>query len=52
MSGVTVPVSMLASNGKGGAIAAGVLGLLIVLVLAARRDPTVTSASSPNPPRW
>lgn len=40
MSGFTVPVSMLASKGTGGALAAGVIGLLIVLALANRRDPT------------
>ena len=44
MKGFTVPVSMLASKGSGGAIAAGVIGLMIVLVLAARRDPTVKTS--------
>jgi hypothetical protein len=40
MNTFTVPVSMLSSKGAGGALAAGVIGLLIVLALAARSDPT------------
>lgn len=40
MNTFTVPVSMLASKGNGGAIAAGVIGLLIMLALAANSDPT------------
>ena len=43
MSPFTVPVSMIASSGKGGLLAAGVIGLLIVLALAAKNPP------SPNP---
>ena len=44
MKGFTVPISMLTSKGSGGAIAAGVIGLLIVLALAARRDPTTANS--------
>jgi hypothetical protein len=40
MNTFTVPVSMLASTGKGGALAAGVIGLLIMLALASKSDPT------------
>lgn len=45
MNPLTVPVSMIASKGSGGALAAGVIGLLIVLALvaqntAARNQPT------------
>jgi hypothetical protein len=43
MNTLTLPVSMLASKGKGGAVAAGVIGLLILLALAANRDPTARS---------
>ena len=45
MSGISVPVSMISSRGAGGALAAGVIGLLIVLVMVSRRDPT-----NPNRP--
>jgi len=48
MSGFTAPVSMVASKGAGGAIAAGVIGLLLLLALAARRDPTSTATIAPN----
>lgn len=41
MNTFTIPVSMLSSKGTGGAVAAGVIGLLIVLMLASKRDPTV-----------
>lgn len=40
MNGFSVPVSMISSRGAGGALAAGVIGLLIVLVMVSRRDPT------------
>ena len=43
MRALTVPVSMVASKGAGGALAAGVIGLLILLALAARRDPTASN---------
>ena len=43
MSNFTVPVSMLASKGTGGTLAAGVIGLLIVLAVMARRDPTTAN---------
>lgn len=36
MSAFTVPVSMIVSKGNGGLLAAGVIGLLIVLALAAK----------------
>jgi hypothetical protein len=45
MSPVTVPVSMIASKGSGGAIAAGVIGLLILLALAAKNS-TASNGSS------
>jgi hypothetical protein len=48
MSQFTVPVSMLASRGKGGALAAGVLGLLVALVILAQRDPTAPRTSNFN----
>lgn len=41
MNPITAPVSMLAGTGKGVALAAGVIGLLLMLALASRRDPTV-----------
>jgi hypothetical protein len=37
------PVSMLSSKGSGGAIAAAVIGLVLMLALASRRDPTARS---------
>ena len=40
MNTLTLPISMLASKGKGGAMAAAVVGLLILLALAANSDPT------------
>ena len=40
MTPMTVPVSMIASKGTGGALAAGVIGLLIVLALAAQSKQT------------
>lgn len=40
MNTFTVPVSMLASKGSGGIIAAGVIGLLIYLAIKADNDPT------------
>lgn len=45
MNGFTVPISMVSSRGAGGALAATVLGLLVVLVIVSRRDPT-----APNRP--
>lgn len=42
MNSFTVPVSMVSSRGAGAALAAGVIGLLIVLALVAKRDPTVS----------
>lgn len=39
MNAFTVPVSMIASKGNGGVLAAGVIGLLIVLALAAKNPP-------------
>ena len=44
MSAFTVPVAMIAPKGKGGLIAAGVIGLLIVLALAAKAPPTQAPA--------
>lgn len=54
MNAFTVPVSMLASKGAGGALAAGVVGLLLVLALTARRDPTTAQQPSTpqNPWSW
>lgn len=43
MKTFTVPVSMMASKGAGAALAAGVIGLLIMLALAGRSDPTARS---------
>jgi hypothetical protein len=40
MSDFKIPVPMLPGVGKGGSVAAAVVALLIVLALAARRDPT------------
>ena len=40
MKTFTVPVSMMGSKGAGAALAAGVIGLLIMLALASRSDPT------------
>ena len=40
MNAFTTPVSMLASKGSGGVLAAGVIALLIMLALASKRDPT------------
>jgi hypothetical protein len=51
MNGFTVPVSMLASKGSGGALAAGVVGLLLVLALMNRRDPTAAQPPS-NQTAW
>ena len=46
MSPITLPVSMIASKGAGGALAAGVIGLLIVLALVAKNDQA--ARSQPN----
>jgi hypothetical protein len=43
MNAFTVPVSMLAAKGKGGVLAAGVIGLLIIMVLAAKTAPNSTA---------
>jgi hypothetical protein len=40
MSSMTLPISMLASKGKGGVLAASVIGLLILLAIAGNSDPT------------
>lgn len=40
MNAFTVPVSMLGSKGGGATLAAGVIGLLIMLALASKSDPT------------
>ncbi len=40
MTPITTPVSMLAGSGKGTTLAVGVIGLLMLLVIASRRDPT------------
>lgn len=50
MKSFSVPVSMLASKGSGAALAAGVVGLLLVLALASRRDPTAPPV--PKQPTW
>lgn len=41
MNPIATPISMLAGSGKGAALAAGVIGLLLMLALVSRRDPTV-----------
>lgn len=41
MNTFTIPVSMVAGKGKGGAAITGLIALLIVLAIASRRDPTV-----------
>lgn len=38
MTAMTVPVSMMGAKGTGGALAAGVIGLLIVLALVAQNN--------------
>jgi len=48
MSAPTIPVSMIAGSGKGSALAAGVVGLLILLALASRRDPTAHDQTKPQ----
>lgn len=40
MSTLTTPVSMLTGSGNGKVLAIGVVGLILALVLASRRDPT------------
>lgn len=40
MKTFTVPVPMLVSNGGGAVLVIGVLGLLIMLALASKSDPT------------
>jgi hypothetical protein len=35
------PVAMLSNKGSGGAITAAVIGLVLMLAIASRRDPTV-----------
>jgi hypothetical protein len=35
------PVSMMSNKGSGGAVAAAVIGLVLMLAMAQRRDPTV-----------
>ncbi|MHA7599649.1 hypothetical protein [Simplicispira lacusdiani] len=40
MSTFTTPISMVAGSGKGAALAAGVIGLLLMLALASKSDPT------------
>lgn len=44
MTPFAAPVSMIVP-GKGGALAAGVIALLLVLAFAARRDPTATQTT-------
>lgn len=51
MNAFTVPVPMLASKGAGAALAAGVVGLLLVLALMNRRDPTAPAPAS-NQNAW
>jgi hypothetical protein len=41
MNPVTLPISMVARGGKGVLLATGVIGLILMLALASRRDPTV-----------
>ena len=40
MTTMTIPVSMMGAKGTGGALAAGVIGLLIVLALVAQNNQT------------
>lgn len=40
MNAFTVPVPMLVGKGGGAALAVGVVGLLIMLALASKSDPT------------
>lgn len=40
MNTFTTPISMVAGAGKGAALAAGVIGLLLMLALASKSDPT------------
>lgn len=41
MNAFTVPVPMLAGKGAGATLAVSVIGLLIMLALASKSDPTV-----------
>jgi hypothetical protein len=45
MNTFTVPVPMLVNKGAGAALTVGVLGLLIMLVLASKSDPTARNHS-------
>lgn len=40
MNTFMTPISMVAGSGKGAALAAGVIGLLLMLALASKSDPT------------
>lgn len=45
MSKLTTPISMVVGSGKGAALAAGVIGLILMLALASRSDPTARNQS-------
>lgn len=45
MSTFTTPISMVVGSGKGAALAAGVIGLLLMLALASKSDPTARNKS-------
>lgn len=46
MTPITTPVSMMGGTGKGTTLAVGVIGLLMLLVIASRRDPTAPKQAS------
>lgn len=46
MNTFTTPVSMLASKGSGAIVAAGLIGLLLMLALASKSDPTVRNQTT------
>ena len=45
MNTFTTPISMVVGSGKGAALAAGVIGLLLMLALASKSDPTARNKS-------
>lgn len=46
MSTFKAPISMVAGSGKGAALAVGVIGLLLMLALASRNDPTARNQTT------
>ena len=46
MNTFTTPISMVAGSGKGAALPAGVIGLLLMLALASKSDPTARNQTT------